>query len=104
MKLGFIAMSGVRCHNQELMDMGLNLPKLPDEAKTESNRVHGCQSNVWLVADAKDSSPPTIEFLANSDAVIVNGLIAVIIALYSGKTPHPNRSARCSISTSKVRA
>ncbi|MEO9592450.1 SufE family protein [Rhodopirellula bahusiensis] len=70
-----------------LIDLGFNLPELPAEAKTEDNRVHGCQSNVWLVADIKKSNPPTVEFLANSDAVIVNGLIAVIAALYSRKTP-----------------
>lgn len=70
-----------------LIDLGFNLPKLPDEAKIEDNRVHGCQSNVWLVANVKGSEPPVVEFLANSDAVIVNGLIAVVIALYSGKTP-----------------
>ncbi|MEM8670104.1 MAG: SufE family protein [Planctomycetota bacterium] len=70
-----------------LIDLGFNLPQLPDEAKIETNRVHGCQSNVWLVAEIKPSDPPTLEFQANSDAMIVNGLIAVLTALYSGKTP-----------------
>ena len=70
-----------------LIDLGFNLPQLPDSAKTEDNRVHGCQSNVWLVANVEGSNPRIVEFLANSDAVIVNGLIAVLIALYSGKTP-----------------
>lgn len=70
-----------------LIDLGFNLPRLPEEAKIEDNRVHGCQSNVWLVANVSSSNPPIVEFLANSDAVIVNGLIAVLMALYSGKTP-----------------
>ena len=70
-----------------LIDLGFNLPQLPAESKTEQNRVHGCQSNVWLVANLTESDPPSVEFLANSDAVIVNGLIAVVTALYSGKTP-----------------
>ncbi|MEM6691059.1 MAG: SufE family protein [Planctomycetota bacterium] len=70
-----------------LIDLGFNLPKLPAEDKTEQNRVHGCQSNVWLTANVSESTPPVVEFLANSDAMIVNGLIAVLIALYSGKTP-----------------
>jgi len=70
-----------------LIDLGFNLPQLPDEVKTDANRVHGCQSNVWLVANIKGSNPPIVEFLANSDAVIVNGLIAVVMAMYSGKTP-----------------
>lgn len=70
-----------------LIDLGFDLPKLPEEAKTEENRVHGCQSNVWLVADVKPTDPPTVEFVANSDAIIVNGLISVLRMLFNGKTP-----------------
>ncbi len=70
-----------------LIDLGFNLPKLPDEAKTDESKVHGCQSNVWLVANVAPTEPPTIEFIANSDAIIVNGLIAVLTALYSHQTP-----------------
>ena len=70
-----------------LIDLGMELPKLPDSAKTEKNRVHGCQSNVWLVAEIKSTCPPILEFVANSDAIIVNGLIAVLTILYSGHSP-----------------
>jgi len=70
-----------------LIDLGHELPKLPEEAKSEANRVHGCQSNVWLIADLKPGDPPSIEFLANSDAIIVNGLIAVLMIMYSGRSP-----------------
>lgn len=71
-----------------LIDLGFELPKLPDEEKIEQNRVHGCQSNVWLIASQnKKTEPTTIEFLANSDAMIVNGLIAVLMAIYNRKTP-----------------
>lgn len=70
-----------------LIDLGFDLPELPAESKDEENRVHGCQSNVWLVADIKRDDPPVVDFVANSDAIIVNGLIAVLMALYSGKTP-----------------
>ncbi|WP_437187740.1 SufE family protein [Planctomicrobium sp. SH668] len=71
-----------------LIDLGFELPKLPNEAKVEENRVHGCQSNVWLVAELNEgNSPATIEFVANSDAMIVNGLIAVLSLIYNGKTP-----------------
>ena len=71
-----------------LIDLGFELPKLPDEAKIEPNRVHGCQSSVWMIASVQaDHSPATVEFLANSDAMIVNGLIAVLMAIYNGKTP-----------------
>lgn len=71
-----------------LIDLGFELPKLPDEEKTEENRVHGCQSNVWLVASMNEKNDPaTLEFVANSDAMIVNGLIAVLMAIYNGKSP-----------------
>ena len=71
-----------------LIDLGFELPKLPSEAKTEANRVHGCQSQVWLIAKLNmDTAPPTLEIQANSDALIVNGLIAVMMAIYNGKTP-----------------
>ena len=71
-----------------LIDLGFELPTLPDEFKTEENRVHGCQSNVWIVAELNQSvSPPVVEFIANSDAMIVNGLIAVLVTIYNGKTP-----------------
>lgn len=70
-----------------LIDLGFNLPQLSEDVKTEENKVHGCQSNVWLVAQMKPTDPPTLEFIANSDAIIVNGLIAVLMALYSRQTP-----------------
>ena len=71
-----------------LIDLGFELPKLPEEEKIEQNRVHGCQSNVWLIAsDNTNSESTTIEFLANSDAMIVNGLIVVLMAIYNRKTP-----------------
>lgn len=71
-----------------LIDLGFELPQLPDALKTEGNRVHGCQSQVWLVAQLNESTtPPVVEFQANSDAMIVNGLIAVLSMIYQGKTP-----------------
>jgi cysteine desulfuration protein SufE len=69
-----------------LIDLGYELPPLPDSMKREENRVHGCQSNVWLVADVKPGDSPVVEFMANSDAIIVSGLIAVLTIMYSGKT------------------
>jgi cysteine desulfuration protein SufE len=70
-----------------LIDLGYEIPKLPATAKIEPNRVHGCQSNVWMVADLRAGNPPVIEFIANSDAIIVNGLIAVLMAVYNRRTP-----------------
>ena len=68
-----------------LIDLGYDLPQLPDDAKTEENRVHGCQSNVWLVPEVIPGDPPLVKFVANSDAIIVNGLIAVLMIMYSGQ-------------------
>lgn len=71
-----------------LIDLGFELPKLPETEKNEHNRVHGCQSNVWLVATLDEqTSPPSVEILANSDAMIVNGLISVLLAIFNRKTP-----------------
>lgn len=70
-----------------LIDMGLVLPKIPDRLKTEENRVHGCQSNVWLTSSAHTNGATTIVFQAESDALIVNGLIAVLLTMFSEKTP-----------------
>jgi cysteine desulfuration protein SufE len=62
-----------------LIDLGYEIPKLPATAKIESN--------VWMVADLRAGNPPVIEFIANSDAIIVNGLIAVLMAVYNRRTP-----------------
>lgn len=71
-----------------LIDLGFELPALDEADKIEPNRVHGCQSNVWLVARVEGAAAePRVEFIANSDAMIVNGLIAVLMTLYNGKSP-----------------
>ena len=70
-----------------LIDLGFDLPELPEHAKTEANRVQGCQSNVWLISEIEQSDPPIIILHAKSDSIIVSGLIVVLLALYSGKTP-----------------
>ena len=67
-----------------LMDLGLDLPKLPDAAKTEETRVHGCQSNVWMTVREEDGR---LIVRAESDAMIVNGLVAVLLATFDGETP-----------------
>lgn len=86
-ELAFLADDRDRC--DYLIDLGFELPQLPDADRTERNRVRGCQSNVWLVgemADDADEQPPRLSFLANSDAMFVNGLIVVLRALFDGKT------------------
>jgi len=69
---------------QYLIDLGRRLPDFPDELRTEENRIRGCQSQVWFVADKKDDR---LEFRAISDAAIVSGLIALLLRLYSGRYP-----------------
>jgi cysteine desulfuration protein SufE len=69
-----------------LIDLGFELQGLPPEAKTEENRVHGCQSNVWLVARVKQNGEPVIELEADSDSMLVKGLVSVLLTIYSGRT------------------
>ncbi len=68
-----------------ILDLGGKLPVMPDAMKTEENRVHGCQSVVFLSARPMPEAHDRIEFLADSDAEIVRGLIAVLERLYSGQ-------------------
>lgn len=67
-----------------IIDLGKKLPPLDQEHKKDENKVRGCQSTVWLVADYKDG---LVEFKADSDAVIVKGLISMLISVLSGHTP-----------------
>ncbi|HEY7425451.1 MAG TPA: SufS family cysteine desulfurase [Gemmataceae bacterium] len=70
---------------QYLIELGEKIPPLPDEFRTEANRVRGCQSTVFLWARKRPGTADVIEFLADSDADIVRGLIAVLQRLYSGQ-------------------
>jgi cysteine desulfuration protein SufE len=69
-----------------LIDLGYEIPDFPESARIEANKVHGCQSNVWLITEVKPGNPPLIEIQADSDSMIVRGLIAVLLMAYSGKT------------------
>jgi cysteine desulfurase / selenocysteine lyase len=71
--------------HQYLIDEGDKLPPMPPEAKTEANRVRGCMSTVHLVARKHPQKPDAIEFLADSDAAIVRGLIWILQRVYSGQ-------------------
>ena len=71
-----------------LIDFGKKLPPLDESEKIEANRVHGCQSQVWMVARPHhESGQTTIDFIADSDALIVKGLIAILRKVYAGQTP-----------------
>jgi cysteine desulfuration protein SufE len=66
-----------------IIDLGKKLPALDDRYKLEENKVRGCQSTVWLVAEFRDGK---IFYQAESDAIIVKGLISMLIRVLSGHT------------------
>lgn len=72
---------------QQIIDLGRQLPAFPEEYKTDEYRVRGCVSRVWMVPRVNEGDPPHIEFMADSDAHIVKGLVAILLMIYSGKTP-----------------
>lgn len=69
---------------QLLIDLGNEQASLDDKYKTESNLIDGCQSRVWLQAYYHDG---VIDFTAESDALIVKGIVALLIRVLSGHTP-----------------
>lgn len=69
---------------QLLIDLGNEQTPLDERYKTESNLIDGCQSRVWLQADYNDG---VVDFTAESDALIVKGIIALLIRVLSGHTP-----------------
>lgn len=69
-----------------LIDIGRALGELPAEQRVEANLVRGCQSQVWLV-DAYDADADAVHLSIDSDAHIVRGLIAIVLAAYDGKSP-----------------
>ncbi len=70
-----------------LIDLGKELPGLSDDEKNEVNKVRGCVSQVWLVTEVDTSgAEPVLTYRGDSDALIVQGLVAVALALFSGKT------------------
>jgi sulfur transfer protein SufE len=71
-----------------LIDMGGKLPPMDASEKTDENRVHGCQSSVWLTAHPQQSNGEcVIDFAADSDSSIVRGLIAILRSVYAGQKP-----------------
>jgi cysteine desulfuration protein SufE len=67
-----------------IIDLGKKLPPLESQFKIDENRVKGCQSTVWLATDYRDGK---VFYKAESDAVIVKGLISMLIRVLSGHTP-----------------
>ncbi|MDX6806546.1 SufE family protein [Terrihabitans rhizophilus] len=70
-----------------LIELGRDLPPFPDEARTAANKVEGCASQVWLLSRMQPSPEGSVlTFQGDSDAHIVKGLVALILAFYSGHT------------------
>ncbi len=67
-----------------LIEFGKSLPLLEEQYKTEENRIHGCQSRVWLHAEMKDNK---LFFYADSDAIITKGIVGLLVKVLSGHAP-----------------
>jgi cysteine desulfuration protein SufE len=69
---------------KKLIEFGKSLPELPPEKRLEDYKVKGCQSQVWIHARLEDGR---VIFEADSDALLVRGLVALLLRVYSGATP-----------------
>ena len=67
-----------------VIELGREMPPLPDDLHSDANKVQGCASQVWLDSRVEDSR---MRLRGDSDAHIVRGLVALMVALYDGKTP-----------------
>jgi cysteine desulfuration protein SufE len=74
-----------------IIELGKKLPALDEKHKLDENKVKGCQSTVWLVANEKDGR---IFYEADSDAVIVKGLISMLVSVLNGQKPDDIINAR----------
>ena len=70
---------------QYLIDLGRNVPKMDEKLKVDKNKLKGCQSVVYFSNSVNNDG--SINFIANSDAAIVQGLIALMLKVYSGRKP-----------------
>ena len=68
-----------------VIELGKALPDLPDSDKTAEHKVRGCASQVWLISDIGQGNDPVMNFRGDSDAHIVRGLVAIVLAIYSGR-------------------
>ena len=69
-----------------LIDLGRELPKLPEDLQNEDNIVEGCMSTVWMALNSAGGPNDQIEIQADSDSIIVKGLIVVLLSYYNQKT------------------
>ena len=68
-----------------VIELGQALPPFPESAKTDAYKVQGCVSQVWLTTDRGSGPDPVVSFAGDSDAHIVKGLVAIMLALFSGR-------------------
>ena len=68
-----------------VIELGKALPDLAEDKRTAANKVQGCASQVWLVSHSAGGADPVMTFEGDSDAHIVRGLVAIVLAVYSGK-------------------
>ncbi|WP_213608428.1 SufE family protein [Pseudoalteromonas sp.] len=69
---------------QYIIDLGKSISRIDENEKTDENVVKGCQSKVWLISNLDDG---ILYFKADSDAVIINGLLALVMVVFNNKTP-----------------
>jgi cysteine desulfuration protein SufE len=69
-----------------VIELGEALPPFPDKQRDAANKVAGCVSQVWLTTGQGSGVDPIMTFKGTSDAHIVRGLVAIVLALFSGKT------------------
>jgi cysteine desulfuration protein SufE len=69
---------------REIISLGKALPELKEDLKLDKFKVKGCQSQVWLIPEFKDGK---VFFAADSDSVLVKGIIALLVEVYSGENP-----------------
>ena len=67
-----------------LIEFGKSLPLIDEQYRTDENRIHGCQSKVWLHAEMKENK---LYFYADSDAIITKGIVGLLVKVLSGHTP-----------------
>lgn len=90
-KKEFAALNGWEEKYRRVIEYGKAMPAMKPEDRTEEAKVKGCQSQVWL--HARPTSQGRIQYWGESDALIVNGLLAVLMKIYSGSTPDEVLSA-----------
>jgi cysteine desulfuration protein SufE len=72
---------------QYLVEIGERLPPMPAADKTDANRVMECMSTVHVAAQSDNAAPPRLSFRGDCDTAIIKGVVAILVRLFSGKTP-----------------